>query len=103
MQWYPVGIGQGTIVDCGGYLRVGMVGFVLLIPLAATSNNWSIRKLGPLKWRRLHQISYAAAVLGAVHWVMLERGWQLEPLLYLGTIILLLVARLPFPLKRAVA
>lgn len=85
------------------YITVGMVGFVLLIPLAVTSNNWSIRKLGPLKWRRLHQLSYGAALLGAVHWIMLERGWQLEPLIYLGLIVLLLLARVPSPLKRAVA
>lgn len=85
------------------YITVGMVGFVLLIPLAVTSNNWSIRKLGPLKWRRLHQLSYVAALLGAVHWIMLERGWQLEPMIYLGLIVLLLIARLPSPLKRAVA
>lgn len=76
------------------YITIGMVGFVLLIPLAATSNNWSIRKLGPGAWKRLHQLSYVAAVLGAVHFVMLARGWQVEPLAYLGTILVLLVLRL---------
>ena len=85
------------------YITVGMVGFTLLIPLALTSNNWSIRKLGPLRWRRLHQLSYAAALLGAVHWIMLERGWQLEPLIYLGIVVTLLIARIPLPMKRAAA
>lgn len=85
------------------YITVGMAGFALLIPLAATSNNWSIRKLGPPKWRRLHQLSYAAAILGAVHWIMLERGWQLEPLIYLAIILALLIVRVPFPMKRAAA
>ena len=85
------------------YITVGMAAFVLLIPLALTSNNWSIRKLGPLKWRRLHQASYLAALLGAMHWIMLERGFQVEPLVYLGIIVALLLARLPKPAKRAVA
>ena len=85
------------------YITVGMVGFLLLIPLALTSNNWSIRKLGPLKWRRLHQASYAAALLGALHWIMLERGFQIEPLIYLALIVGLLATRLSFTTKRAVA
>ena len=84
------------------YITIGMTGFILLVPLALTSNNWSIRKLGPLKWRRLHQLSYLAAILGAVHWVMLAKGFQIEPLVYLGIVILLLALRIPRPAKRAV-
>ncbi|KZY41534.1 sulfoxide reductase heme-binding subunit YedZ, partial [Roseovarius sp. HI0049] len=45
------------------YITVGMAGFVLLLPLAVTSNNLSVRKLGP-KWRQLHKLAYPAAVLG---------------------------------------
>ena len=76
------------------YITIGMLGFVLLIPLAATSNNWSVRRLGPA-WRRLHKLAYAAAILGAVHFVMLSKGFQLEPLVYLGLVVLLLVLRVP--------
>lgn len=82
------------------YITIGMVGFVLLVPLAVTSNNWSIRKLGPLRWRRLHQLGYVAALLGAVHFVMVAKGFQIEPLLYLGVVIALLAARLPWPARR---
>lgn len=86
------------------YITIGMVGFLLLIPAALTSNNLSIRKLGPMRWKRVHQLSYAAAVLGAVHYIMLAKGFQIEPLVYLGVILALLVARLPRPvLKRAVS
>ena len=85
------------------YITIGMAGFVLLLPLAATSNNWSIRRMGPMGWKRLHQLSYAAAILGSVHYVMLVKGWQIEPLLYLGAILLLLLARLPGVKRRAVA
>ena len=75
------------------YITVGMAGFVLMIPLALTSNNWSVRRLGPT-WRRLHKLTYAACLLGALHFVMLSKGFQYEPLLYLAAVGVLLAARL---------
>ena len=72
------------------YITIGMLGFVLMTPLAITSNNLSIRKLGPKTWKRLHQLTYATAILGAVHFVMLAKGFQIEPLVYLGVILALL-------------
>ena len=77
------------------YITIGMIGFLALVPLAVTSNNASIRKLGALGWRRLHMLVYPAVILGAVHFVMLRKGWQVEPLLYLAGIALLLALRLP--------
>ena len=74
------------------YITIGMVGFVVLLPLAVTSNNWSVRRLGP-RWRKLHKLAYPAAVLGAVHYVMLAKGFQIEPLAYLGIILGLLALR----------
>ncbi|MEN8831580.1 MAG: protein-methionine-sulfoxide reductase heme-binding subunit MsrQ [Pacificibacter sp.] len=74
------------------YITIGMAGFVLMMPLAITSNNWSIRKLGP-KWRNLHKLTYPALILGGVHFVWLVKGWQLEPLIYLGVIVALLAVR----------
>ncbi len=76
------------------YITVGMLAFVLLIPLAVSSNRASIRKLGP-GWRRLHRLTYPAAVLAAVHFVLLAKGFQIEPLLYLAGIVVLLLLRLP--------
>ncbi len=85
------------------YVTIGMVGFVLLVPLALTSNNASIRRLGPVRWRRLHQLGYLAAVLGALHFVMLSKGFQIEPLIYLAAVLGLLAARLPWPARGATA
>lgn len=79
------------------YITIGMAAFLLLVPLAATSNNWSIRRLGAPRWRRLHQMSYLAAILGAVHYTMLTKTWQAEPLLYLTAILALLGLRLRLP------
>ena len=76
------------------YITIGMAGFVILLPLAITSNNWSVRKLGP-KWRSLHKAVYGAALLGGVHYVMVAKGFQIEPLGYLGVTIVLLALRLP--------
>jgi len=78
------------------YITIGMVGFLLAVPLAVTSNNWSVRKLGK-KWRQLHKLTYAVCLLGGLHFVMLAKGFQLEPLIYMGTVVVLLVLRLKVP------
>ncbi len=78
------------------YITVGMLGFALLVPLAVTSNNWSVRRLGP-KWRKLHKLTYIAVLLGGVHYLMLVKGWQIEPMIYLGVIATLLTMRVKFP------
>lgn len=85
------------------YITVGMAGFALLVPLAITSNNWSVRKLGP-RWRTLHKLTYGAVLLGAVHFLMLVKGFQLEPLVYLCVIVALLALRIePAKLRRRFA
>jgi methionine sulfoxide reductase heme-binding subunit len=76
------------------YITVGMVALLLLIPLAMTSNNRSVRRLGP-NWRKLHRLTYPAVLLGTVHFVMLRKGLQIEPFLYLAGCILLFALRLP--------
>ena len=78
------------------YITIGMAAFALLIPLALTSNNASVRRLGGAGWRRVHWLTYPIAVLGAVHYVWLARGFAIEPLVYLGLILALLATRLPF-------
>ena len=75
------------------YITFGMVGFLLMIPLAITSSNLSVRRLGR-RWHRLHKLTYAVCLLGGLHFVMLAKGFQLEPLIYLGTVIGLLLLRL---------
>ena len=76
------------------YITIGMVGFVVMIPLVVTSNNWSVKRLG-VKWRRLHQLTYVAAALGGVHFIMIAKGIQLEPVIYMAVILALLAYRLP--------
>jgi len=75
------------------YVTVGMAAFVLLLPLALTSNSWSVRRLGPA-WRQLHKLVYPAAILAALHFLWLVKGFQLEPILWLVAILALLATRL---------
>lgn len=77
------------------YITIGMTAFVLMLPLVFTSNNWSVRRLGPI-WRQLHKLTYIVVLLGGVHFVMLRKGFQIEPLAYLAVILFLLVLRLPY-------
>ena len=79
------------------YITIGMAAFAMLIPLALTSNNASVRRLGGGGWRKLHWLTYSIAVLGAVHYIWLARGFALEPLVYLGIILGLLATRVPIP------
>lgn len=76
------------------YITVGMAAFVLMLPLAVTSNNLSVRKLGP-RWRSLQRLVFPAAILGGLHYVMLAKGFQVEPLVYLSAIVVLLLLRMP--------
>ena len=76
------------------YVILGMVGFAALLPLAATSTNAAIRRIGPLAWRRLHRLAYAAVLAGAAHLVLLSKVWTVEVLVYSGLAVGLVALRL---------
>ena len=82
------------------YITIGMVALLAMIPLAVTSNNWSVRKLGAASWRKIHKLVYPIAVLGAVHFIMVQKVWEVEPLMYL-TVILVLLALRYIPSRKA--
>lgn len=75
------------------YVTMGMLGLLAMLPLALTSNDWSVRRLGPGRWRALHRLVYAAALAGAIHFLWLVKAWPLEPFVYLGAILGLLAVR----------
>jgi sulfoxide reductase heme-binding subunit YedZ len=64
------------------YIIVGMLGLACLVPLALTSNGWSVRRLGAAAWQRLHRLTYVAVLLGALHYLLLVKVWSAEPVLY---------------------
>ena len=76
------------------YITAGMVGLLAMIPLALTSNDRAVRKLGAARWQKLHRLVYLAAVAGAVHFLWLVKAWPVEPFLYLGAVLALLAVRM---------
>ena len=73
------------------FVTVGFAAFVLLIPLAATSNQWAIRKLGGRRWQELHRNVYLIGILAAVHYFWLVKATALLwPLAYAVALALLL-------------
>ncbi len=76
------------------YITVGFTAFVLLIPLAATSTNAMVRRLGGRRWQALHRAVYAIGVLGVLHFLWLVKADNREPLIYAFVLALLLGYRL---------
>ena len=79
------------------YITFGFLAFILLIPLALTSNRWAQRKLGR-RWSHLHRLIYAIAVLAILHywWHKAGKSDYETVSIYLGVIVVLLLLRLPF-------
>lgn len=76
------------------YITIGMLAFAILLPLAITSNNAAIRRLGAEKWNRLHRLVYVAAIAAILHFLLLVKAISLEPLIYAALIAGLLLFRL---------
>lgn len=93
----------GTAITKRPYIIAGFTAFLLMLPLAITSNNWSIRRIGAAGWQRLHWLTYPAAVLGAVHFLWLVKAWPVEPILYLAAILALLGLRAVRGLRQRLA
>ena len=79
------------------YITVGFLTLCALVPLAATSTDAMIRRLGGARWRRLHRLAYFAGAGGVLHflWLAFSKSDLREPLIYLAILVVLLVARLP--------
>jgi methionine sulfoxide reductase heme-binding subunit len=79
------------------YITFGFLAFVLLIPLALTSNRWAQRKLGR-RWSHLHRLIYGIAILAILHywWHKAGKSDYETVSIYLGVIVVLLLLRLPF-------
>lgn len=75
------------------FITIGMAAFVLLVPLAATSNNFAIRRLGGRRWQELHRTVYVIGILAVLHYSWLVKADQSQPLLYGGILAALLGCR----------
>ncbi len=77
---------------------MGFTALMILLPLAITSNQWSMRQLKK-NWKRLHRLVYLAGILVIIHFVWLVKSDVREPLAYGAVLALLLALRLP-PVRR---
>lgn len=81
------------------FVTVGFAAFVLLVPLAVTSTNAMVRRLGARRWQRLHRLVYAIGGLGVLHFWWLVKKDVTEPLIF-AVVVGVLLAMRPF-LSRA--
>lgn len=75
------------------FIAVGFAALVLLVPLAVTSNDRAVRRLGFVRWQRWHRLVYASSVLGVVHFVWRVKADLREPLLFASALAVLLGIR----------
>jgi sulfoxide reductase heme-binding subunit YedZ len=76
------------------FITVGMLAFLMLVPLAVTSTNAMMRRLGR-NWVRLHKLIYVIAVAAVLHFYMLVKADVTEPLIYGAILAVLFIFRLP--------
>lgn len=76
------------------FIAVGMLAFFLLIPLAATSTNGMIKRLGGKNWARLHKLSYLIAILGVIHFWMIVKSDLTYPFFFAFILAILLGYRI---------
>lgn len=75
------------------YITLGFVAFLLLTPLAMTSNRWSMIRLGK-KWKQLHRLVYLITILAVAHFLWLVKADYVEPVIYAVIASILLIVRL---------
>lgn len=78
------------------FITLGMVSFLLLLPMAITSTKGWVKRLGAKTWKRIHRAIYVIAPLASVHYFMMSKGNQLQPKIYLGLTAFLLLIRVWF-------
>jgi sulfoxide reductase heme-binding subunit YedZ len=75
------------------FITVGFLAFVSMVPLAATSTAWAIRKLGGKGWQRLHRLIYLSAIAGVIHFWWKVKADVREPSIYAAVLAVLLAVR----------
>jgi sulfoxide reductase heme-binding subunit YedZ len=76
------------------YLMVGSLALLVMVPLAVTSTNAMIKRLGGKRWRALHRLAYIAAIAGVIHYFMQVKADVRQPLAFAAVLAILLGWRL---------
>lgn len=97
----PIAISQDILKR--PFVTIGFAAFALLIPLAATSNAFAIRRLGGRRWQELHRTVYLIGILACVHYFWLVKATALLwPIAYTGLLALLLAWRVRERRRKAI-
>jgi sulfoxide reductase heme-binding subunit YedZ len=99
VDWFFDWRAMGDEIVKHKYILVGMATFLTLIPLAVTSTNGWVRRLGGKRWAKLHRLVYVAAIGGTVHYLWAVKKDTLFPLVYLATFLFLLGYRAVYLLR----
>lgn len=75
------------------FIAIGMTAFILMVPLAITSTNKMVKRLGGKRWSRVHKLIYVAGIAGIVHFWMLVKSDTRLPLTFAFVLALLLAFR----------
>jgi sulfoxide reductase heme-binding subunit YedZ len=75
------------------FITMGVLGWLCLLALAATSTAWAIRKMGGKRWILLHRLAYVAAVAGVIHYWWIVKSGVLTPWKVTAVLAILLLAR----------
>jgi ferredoxin-NADP reductase/DMSO/TMAO reductase YedYZ heme-binding membrane subunit len=75
------------------YLQIGIGALLLMVPLAVTSTDAMVRRLGGKRWKLLHRLAYVVAIAGCIHYLLLVKADIRQPLAFTAVVAALLVAR----------
>lgn len=84
------------------FIAIGMFGFLLMVPLAVTSTNAMIKKLGGKRWNQLHRLTYVITIAGVLHYYMIVKSDITYPLFFAIVVAVLLAYRVVTGLKKPV-
>jgi len=76
------------------FIAIGMLAFTLLVPLAVTSTNGWVKRLGGKRWAKLHKLSYVIVILGVIHFWMIVKSDVFYPAIFALVVTVLLGYRL---------
>jgi sulfoxide reductase heme-binding subunit YedZ len=85
------------------YMYVGLTGWLMMVPLAITSTNAMIKRMGAKKWKALHRLVYLSAIAGVVHYYWLVKADTRKPIAFgvvLGILLLYRILEKEFPILR---
>ncbi len=81
------------------FIALGMAGLTMMVPLAATSTNKMIKRLGGKRWQRLHRLIYLTAIAGVFHFWLIVKSDLLYPMVFAGILSVLFAARVIYFLR----